>query len=467
MKSGPPLGRWVRMRFKLGKVVMVGVAALFGVGSVAQGAWQAGAASVDITPEKPVRLSGYGGRTTVHEGVAQRIFAKALVLKWDAEAPLVMLTVDNCGVPGFLRTEVIARLQKAGLPVVAERFALHSSHTHCAPMLRGMLSFLFGKDLTPEEQAGVNEYTDFLTAALVKVVTDAHGKLAAASLDWEGGQVAFAKNRRKPTPTGFANDINPEGPVDHDLPVLRVTDAAGKVRAIYTSYACHCTTLGFNQVHGDWAGCAQADLQKAYPDAIALTAIGCGADQNPQPRREVVLAEQHGAALATEAGRVLSGKLRPVRGPVTVGTREVKLPFEGRKNREDWVKRSQDGNKAVAFHAAHFLKELDAGRPIPEALDYLVQVWTFSEDLCMVNLPGEVVVDYGLRLKKTLKRDRTWVNSYTNDVPCYIPSQRVWEEGGYEADTAMTYYGRPTRFASGVEKIIFDALEPLLPTGYR
>jgi neutral ceramidase len=450
------------MKWMLWMVVVV----LGGAGSLARGAWLAGAAAVDITPEKPVRLSGYGSRTTVNEGVAQRLFAKALVLKWDAEAPLVMLTVDNCGVPGFLRSEVIGRLQKAGVPVVDERFALHSSHTHCAPMLRGVLPFLFGKDLTAEEQAGVGEYTDFLGAALVKVVTEAHGKLAAASLDWEVGQVGFAKNRRKPTPSGIANDIHPAGPVDHDLPVLRVTDAAGKVRAIYTSYACHCTTLAINQVHGDWAGCAQADLERAYPGVVALTAIGCGADQNPQPRRELVMAEQHGAALAAEAGRVLGGTLRAVRGPVTVGTGMVRLPFEGGLTREDWVKRTQDKKGAIAYHAAHFLREVDAGRPVPESIDYGVQVWTFGEDVCLVNLPGEVVVDYGLRLKGMMDRGRVWVNSYTNDVPCYIPSQRVWEEGGYEADTSMTYYGRPTRFASGVETLIFGVLEPLLPKGF-
>lgn len=445
-------------------IVLMAAAALT---STAAAAWQSGAASVDITPLKPVRLSGYGNRTTVHERVAQRIFAKALVLKWDAETPLVMLTVDNCGVPAFLRSEVIEKLRNAGVPVSDERFALHSSHTHCAPMLRGVLPFLFGKALTPEEQAGVDDYTAFLTEALVKVVSEAHAKLAPSSLDWEIGKVTFAKNRRKPTPAGFANDINPDGPVDHDLPVLRVTDSEGKVRAIYTSYACHCTTLGINEIHGDWAGCAQSDLQKAYPGAIALTAIGCGADQNPQPRREIILAEQHGAALALEAGRIMQGKLRPVRGPVTASTNKTRLPFEGGRTREDWVKRSQDSNRAVAYHAAHFLNSLDSGGTVPTSIDYLVQVWSFGDDLCMINLPGEVVVDYGLRLKTKLDRRRTWVNSYTNDVPCYIPSQRVWEEGGYEADSSMTYYGRPTRFASGIEKIIFDSLEPLLPAAFK
>lgn len=78
-------------------------------------AWRAGAASIDITPADPVRLSGYGSRTSEHEGVEMRLHAKALALTWDQDKPVVMLTVDNCGVPASMRTEVLGRIQKAGL----------------------------------------------------------------------------------------------------------------------------------------------------------------------------------------------------------------------------------------------------------------------------------------------------------------------------------------------------------------
>ena len=43
--------------------------------------------------------------------------------------------------------------------------------------------------------------------------------------------------------------------------------------AIFTSYACHCTTIGFNKVHGDWAGCAQEFLEAELPGAVVLTAL--------------------------------------------------------------------------------------------------------------------------------------------------------------------------------------------------
>src|SRR3954468_9316985 len=100
--------------------------------------WQVGVASVDITPDYPVRLSGYGNRRAESEGVAQRLHAKALAFGGDAEGPALVITVDNVGVPSTIRDEVVRRLA-AKTKVTGERVAVCSSHTHCAPMLAGLL----------------------------------------------------------------------------------------------------------------------------------------------------------------------------------------------------------------------------------------------------------------------------------------------------------------------------------------
>ena len=110
------------------------------------------------------------------------------------------------------------------------------------------------------------------------------------------GAVGFAVNRREPTPEGVQIGVNPEGPVDHDVPVLKVTAPDGKLRAVLFGYACHNTTLGgdFYQIGGDYAGYAQAELEKAHPGATALFVMLCGGDQNPNPRGTLDLARQHG-----------------------------------------------------------------------------------------------------------------------------------------------------------------------------
>ncbi|MDZ4287329.1 MAG: neutral/alkaline non-lysosomal ceramidase N-terminal domain-containing protein, partial [Prosthecobacter sp.] len=411
----------------------------------ASAAWKSGAAAIDVTPSFPVRLSGYGSRTSENEGVAMPLHAKALALTWDQDPPNVILTVDNCGVPASMRTEVLARVAKAGWKLQDERFSLHSSHTHCAPMLPGVLPFLFGKELTPEEHQHVARYAEELTAKMTEVVVQALSDQQAAKVDWNEGKVRFAMNRRLKTPTGFANSPNPYGPVDHALPVLRITAPDGTLRAIYTSYACHCTTLSINKTHPDWAGCAQKELELRFPKVVALTAVGCGADQNPYPRREMSFVEQHGTSLAIEVVRLVTSPMRPILGPIASSTQHVRLPFEPLPDAATLRQRADDPankDKALAMHARHFLAMLERQEKPPQDLPYMVQVWAFADDLLTINLPGEVVVDYSLRFKRGFDPARTWVNGYTNDIPCYIPSQRVWDEGGYEAAGAMTYYGR-------------------------
>ncbi len=432
--------------------------------SVPVSGWKAGATSVDITPAYPVRLSGYGNRTEECSKVVLPLHANALALQWQKDAPALIVTVDNCGVPGTVRTEVLKRLVAAGKPVADARFALHSTHTHCAPMLKGVLPCLFGQDLTAEELAHIDRYTEDLTAHIVTAVTTALAKMEPARLDHASSKAWFAFNRRFPTPAGFQNAQNFSGPTDRALPVLRVQSADGKrLIATHASYACHCTTLGDNAMHGDWAGMAQAEMELRFPGSVCLIAIGCGADQNPYPRREARFAMQHGVETAKEIVKTINKPMRALAGPLQCATSKISLPYDTLPTQAEWQARTADKNKWVAHHARKQLETLASGKKIAPALPYMVQVWNYGPDLLTINLPGEVVVDYSLHFKKEFDSMRTWVNGYTNDVPCYIPSQRVWEEGGYEAAGAMTYYGRPTRFASGIETLITDAVRKLVP----
>ncbi|MCA8999129.1 MAG: hypothetical protein KDA80_19160, partial [Planctomycetaceae bacterium] len=85
----------------------------------------------------------------------------------------------------------------------------------------------------------------------------------------------------------------------------------------------------------------------------------------------------------------------------------------------------------------------------------------------MVFLPGEVVVDYAIRLRQEFDPDRLWITAYANDCPCYIPSERVLQEGGYEGANAMTYYNKPNKFAPGLEDAIIESVAKLLPQEYH
>jgi hypothetical protein len=412
-----------------------------------------GVAQVDITPDYPIRLSGYGVRSKESEGVDQHIFAQALAIGGDKKSLTILVTVDNVAVPAYLRDEVAARLaKKAGLR--NERFALCSTHTHTAPMLSGVCPNLFGADIPSDQQERIDRYTRELTDKVEQAALAALQDRQPATLAWGQTKAGFAANRR-----------TKGGPADHDLPVLVARDKAGNIRAFLVSYACHCTTLADtpNHICGDWAGYAREDLERDHPGAVVLVALGCGGDANPNPRGNLEFARQNGSAICSAVNELVQQPLTPLRQKLVCRTKPIRLPFDTPPTREQWTARAQSTNHWIAYHAKLNLRRLDLGEKLPTELPYMLQTWTFGNELAMVFMPGEVVVDYSLRLKREYDPKRFWVNAYANDVPCYIPSKRIWREGGYEGGDAMIYYDRPTRLAEGTEELIVGAVRELLP----
>jgi len=180
---------------------------------------------------------------------------------------------------------------------------LNSSHTHTGPMIDGNLSPMAPKD--PEKLARIKAYGLVLHDRIVEAIGAAIGDLQPARLAFDFGEAKFAGNRRVKTEKGYTNNFNPDGPVDHRVPVLRVTGANGQIRALLFGYACHNTTATgeFYQLSGDYAGFAQADLERRYPGATALFVMLCAGDQNPYPRGKFELAEQHCKSLGAEVSR--------------------------------------------------------------------------------------------------------------------------------------------------------------------
>jgi putative membrane-bound dehydrogenase-like protein len=414
----------------------------------------AGVAAVDITPDGPIRLSGFAVRTKESEGVRLHLWAKALALgDGGTDVSAVLITVDNLGVPDHITREVAKRLQ-AKKNLDPTHLTITSTHTHSAPMLTGVLPTMFGKPMTAEETAHVDAYTKQLTDKLEQAALSAIADMKPATLEFGIGSADFSINRRGTV-----------GVVDHDLPVLAVRGADGKIRAIYTSYACHCVVFADNQVSGDWAGYVQEMVQKNYPGAVALTSVGCGGDSNPAKRDSVDAATSQAKQIADEIDRLLKQGLTPITEPLAVTYGRIELPFDKIPTRAEWEQKAKQQDY-VGYHARVNLAKLDRGEKLQTEVSYPIQTWAFGDQLSVVFLAGEVVVDYSLRLKHEFDRSRLWVNGYSNDVPCYIPSERVLKEGGYEGGGAMIFYDRPTKFAPGLEQKIIDEVHRQVPKSF-
>jgi Neutral/alkaline non-lysosomal ceramidase, N-terminal len=406
-------------------------------------------------------MSGYGSRTKPAEGAQHDLYVKALALEDEQGHKFVLLTSDLVGIPRNLSAGVAEEVKKrTGLD--REYLMMTASHTHCGPALRGNLEIAL--NMPPEEVKKIAPFTKKLQQQMVETILAAMKDLKPAKLSNGLGRARFAVNRRKPTEKGFINDANPDGLVDHDVPVLRVTTSDDKLLAVVCGYACHNTTLQYYKWCGDYAGFAQIDLEEKHPGAVAMFFMGCGGDANPLPRSTVELCQKYGKELAVAVEDVLQGKMTPIAATGAARYAEIELPFDKLPDKAQLTADMLSKNYSIRKRAEWMLKMLEEGKKIdPGYAHYPVQVWRLGKDLCWIALGGEVVVDYSLRLKKELAPLGTiWVTGYANDVMAYIPSERVLKEGGYEGDTSMIPYGLPSKWAPGIENKIVQKTKELV-----
>ena len=426
---------------------------------VAAADFKAGFGRINITPTQPIYLSGYAARKKPSEGVLQKIWAKALAIEDAKGNRAVIVTTDLIGLPRPVADRVGAEVEKR-YRLRRSQLVLNSSHTHSGPVVHGNLTSMF--ELTPDQRRAITDYTQALALQLADVVGAALGDLQPARLDIGHGVGTFAINRRQVTASGVKIGLNPSGPVNQDIPVIRVSGLNGQLRGVLFGYACHNTTLGadmFN-VNGDYAGFAQAAFEAAHPNSTAMFLMLTGADANPNPRGTVALAEQHGASLATEVDRVLSGKLEALSGPLRSAFQLTELAFVPH-TRETFETESKDPNWFKQQRAATMLAAYDRRAPV-RSVAYPVQGIRLGKSLTLVALGGEVVVDYALRIQKEYPGEHLIVAGYSNDVMCYIPSLRVLKEGGYEANESMIYYGQPGPFAEDVEDRLMKTVSSIM-----
>jgi hypothetical protein len=418
--------------------------------------WKVGVARANITPELPIWLSGYGGRNKPADEKLDDLWAKALLLEDASGNRAVLVTMDLVGIDRDLSREVCRQLEeKYMLPRAA--IALCTSHTHSGPVVRGNLVPMYSLD--DDQARRVKEYSVRLVDDIVAMIGEAIDSLAPSRLSYATGIATFAVNRRN-NPEGKVPQLRADqmlvGPVDHDVPVLAVHGADGKLRAVVAGYACHATVLDTYKISGDWPGVAQNEIERRHPGTLALYWAGCGADQNPLPRRTIELLNQHGREFADAVDSVLRGPFTPIPATVKTEYEEIDLPFAPLPSRAEL---EAEAGKEVpqSRWARHLLTVWDRDGGLKPTYPYPVQAWKLGPDVTWLFLGGEVVVDYAIRLKTDLGPAHTWVASYANDVMGYIPSRRVLAEGGYEGGLARFPYGLPAVWDPKVEQQVIDA----------
>jgi hypothetical protein len=313
-------------------------------------------------------------------------------------------------------------------------------------------------DLTKHFAELRDRYTARLLNQVVEVIGAAIRDLSPATLAFGQGLAGIAVNRRRAR--GGGRPLTTV--IDPDVPVLTVKSPQGELRGIVFGYACHTTCVNDGTLNGDYAGFAQHELEAMFPGATALFVQGCGGDANPLPRWQPGLGEAYGRILAVAVSQVVAGNMKPVGGPLRVAFAETELPFEKLPTRQQLQALLRGRTGVQKREVEYQLSLLKNGDRRWRSLRYPIHVAQFGSDLKFIALSSETVADYALRFKGTYGWENTWVSGYNDDYWCYIPSLRVWREGGYEGTTGMLECQLPGPFAPQVEEIIAATVDDLV-----
>ena len=431
--------------------------------------WKAGVASVSITPEKPVWMAGYSSRDKLSEGKIHDLYVKALALEDPEGNRFVIVTADLVSVTFDFSNRVASEIHKQfGIPRKAVLFNI--SHTHSGPEVRITNRPFY---IVEERLKQIRPYVDWVEKKYIAVISDAVKTMKPAELSFSSkNPVPFAVSRRFPTPEGIVYRSGPSsyytgGSRDDIVPVLRITDSDGAVKAILFGYACHPITLKGYKLCGDYPGFAQQYIEEVYPDVTAMFMQGCCGELVPNARYQVEYAMGHGKALAEAVIQALSGEQIPINGKLRFDYDEITLDLQPPPKRTVLEDDLKSDNFSVRRKAEFMLKKMDNNEPIQTTLRCPLQVLRIGKELIIVGLCGEPVVDYAVNIKSENLTQFTWVAGCCNYAFGYLPTGKVIREGGYEGGGSMLNFPFSGPFTETVEQKVMDEVRRLVNNVFK
>ncbi|HTF30838.1 MAG TPA: neutral/alkaline non-lysosomal ceramidase N-terminal domain-containing protein [Flavitalea sp.] len=389
----------------------------------AQGGFRAAVVKVDITPESPQMMAGYGARKLKSAGVHDHIFHRIVVLD-NGVTQFILISSDLGKYSPSVYDQVEAQLQKQyGIDPLNVWWSY--THTHAAPQvgppsLSGISS--------PENKNYVDdEYTVFLKRKLIEGIVEARGKLVAARLGTGWGFSQANINRRAVDIDGKATiGLNPDGPVDRRIGMIRIDKEDGTPLVLIVNYPIHGTVMGAENldISGDAPGIVSAYVEEKI-GAPVLFINGAAGDLAP-------IYSVYPSAKAGHLGefRVLLGdkileankKISATEGAVTLTTGALTVETPRKAGHDEWPadlgKYTKDNKAGVhmVLLPVRFLK--------------------INDDIAIWSAPLELFCEISNEVRDRSPFPYTFYFGYTNGHMRYLPTEAAFKQGGYETDVS-------------------------------
>lgn len=377
---------------------------------------RAGAVKVDITPQNSQWLIGYQARQS--NGVLDRIYHRVLALDGGG-TPFYLISTDVCLFSPNFHDSVMRELQtRTGIDPSHVWWSV--THTHAAPELGppDMYKALLGRS----DHEWDREYTTFAVNALIEGVKTARDKLETARLAFATTTSNANINRRARDVDGkISLGLNPDGPVDRQVNLMRVTRPDGSPIALVVNYAMHGTVMsGQNlKISGDGPGVVATYLEEQLGGTVLYVN---GAAGNIAPIYSVYADPSSGHL---SQFRVLLGDrvIAAVRTMPT-GTDRVTI-----RHAQQIVETPRRDGLAWPDELAAF------ATPDRQRIKLPVRFLAINDTVIWA-APVEMFCDIAMTIRERSPFKQTFYFGYTNGWFGYLPTAKAFEEGGYEPRTS-------------------------------
>jgi len=411
-------------------------------------------------------LAGYTRKPT-SIGIYDDLYLQALLLEDQHKQRLLLFCADLIGFDAAFVNRMRRWITRQDASLTAASVIFSATHTHCGPATCRFIESVGKAD---------DQYLRFLEQSIKDSVRELlDGPMKPGNLYCGVGRCNLAVNRRLPVVakatsgaggegesggSDFVMRPNRKGPVDRFLAVMQIRGKAEQI--VLFNYGCHPTTRGGYTISGDYPAaaarrlCASTDqtrhamfLQGGAGDNRVPCTSEDGSSFVPGDSDKVI---EYGNEVAKAVERILKGKLRRIKPRFAAARATFKLRYS-RTKPEVPPEFEREYRKLVRWRLHNESKSA-------VAMEWTV--WRLATNCVLMAIPGEVCHMIGKRARKTSGAEFAFFAGYANGTPCYIPTDRILDEGGYEADRSMVVYGHPYLLDKGIDKAIDNNLQRAL-----
>ena len=377
--------------------------------------FRASAVKVDITPSNSQWLMGYAARqsTGVHDRIWHRIAALS-----DGTTQVFLIASDLCVFSPSVYDDFTAALER-DTGIHPNQVWWTTTHTHSAPELGppGVYDVLLkGRS----DHAWDRDYLAFITANLKEGILKARESLAPARVAIGTGSARANINRRARDVDGTVSlGLNPDGPVDRQIGLIRLERPDGAPIALIANYAMHGTALSgrWLQISGDAPGVVE-DYVESKVGAPVLFINGAAGNIAP-------IYSVYDTPRAAHLGefRVLLGDRILEANHSTAGAAEAALAVG-----ETWIETPRKPGLGWPAELGRYTTKDNTAR-IPVRFLRIGDTVAWSA-------PVELFCEIAIRVRNESPFRNTFYFGYGNGWLGYLPTAAAFAEGGYEPATS-------------------------------